>query len=205
MNKAFGDEPFVITPPTSNSDGTFSYESSNQSVATISGNTVTIVGAGSTTITATQAATDNYSSGSISATFVVEPFATIDVGLVDPTINTILSLSKSANFATDNLVRVHFSKEDWYIEFPNLIFRVKDSAQNIYDFYYDSYSSTIVTNSDGSYYAVISAEGKTFGDTLDYITMRDYWANGAGSSTPTYKTRVLNATFNQSLVSLNTR
>jgi hypothetical protein len=204
MNKAFGDEPFVITPPTSNSNGTFSYESSNQSVATISGNTVTIVGAGSTTITATQAATDNYSSGSISATFVVEPFATIDVGLVDPTINTILSLSKSANFATDNLVRVHFSKAN-NIEFSNLIFRVKDSDHNIHDFYYDSYSSTLVTNSDGNYYAVISAEGKTFGDTLDYITMRDYWANGASSSTPTYKTRVLNATFNQSLVSLNTR
>lgn len=69
--KNFGDPSFTLTPPTSNSSGTFSYESSNPSVATISGSTVTITGTGTTTINATQAATANYTSGTISASLLV--------------------------------------------------------------------------------------------------------------------------------------
>lgn len=46
----------TLTPPTSNSSGAFTYTSSNTAVATISGSTLTVVGSGSTTITATQAA-----------------------------------------------------------------------------------------------------------------------------------------------------
>ena len=66
--KTYGDAPFLLTPPTSNSGGPWSYVSSNTSVATIIGNTVTIVGAGSTNITGTQAATTNYYSASTPAT-----------------------------------------------------------------------------------------------------------------------------------------
>ena len=69
--KIFGDIPFTITPPTSNSSGSFSYTSSNLSVATINGNTITIIGAGSSTITATQAASGNYISGTIQTVFQV--------------------------------------------------------------------------------------------------------------------------------------
>ncbi len=65
----------ILTAPTSNSTGTFSYTSSNTNVATISGNTVSIVGIGSTTITATQAATDSYGSGTITTVFDVTPAA----------------------------------------------------------------------------------------------------------------------------------
>ena len=71
ITKAFNDPPFDLTPPTSNSPGAFTYTSSNASVATISGITVTIVGVGSCTITATQAAYSNYTSGSISALLTV--------------------------------------------------------------------------------------------------------------------------------------
>jgi hypothetical protein len=63
--KTFGDEPFEIPPPTSNSTGSFTYFSSNTSVATITGNMITIVAVGSSTITARQAETDDFSSGSI--------------------------------------------------------------------------------------------------------------------------------------------
>ncbi len=69
--KLIGDAPFAITPPTSNSMGAFSYMSSNQNVATISGNMITIVGGGSSTITATQAADGAFAAGSITANFVV--------------------------------------------------------------------------------------------------------------------------------------
>ena len=69
----FNDPAFTIPSPTSNSGGSFSYTSSNTSVASISDTTLTIVGAGSTTITAFQAASGNYSSGSINTTFTVNP------------------------------------------------------------------------------------------------------------------------------------
>jgi uncharacterized protein YjdB len=66
-----GDAPFVLTNPTTNSSGTFSYTSSNTAVATVSGNTVTIVGGGSTIITATVSADGTYGARSTSATLNV--------------------------------------------------------------------------------------------------------------------------------------
>jgi hypothetical protein len=71
----FGAAPFSLTPPSSNSAGAFSYSSSNPAVATVSGNTVTVVGAGSTTLTASQAASGNYGAGSATASFTVQPLA----------------------------------------------------------------------------------------------------------------------------------
>jgi hypothetical protein len=58
--KVEGDAPFELTA-SSTSDLNISYTSSDPDVATISGSTVTIVGAGSTTITASQSGNDNYS------------------------------------------------------------------------------------------------------------------------------------------------
>jgi hypothetical protein len=71
--KSLGDAPFVLTAPTSNSPGAFTYTSSNTSVATISGNTVTIVGVGNSTITANQAASSPYLTGSTTAVLTVSP------------------------------------------------------------------------------------------------------------------------------------
>ena len=75
-------ESFELTAPTSNSGGAFTYSSSDMSVATVSGSTVTAVGAGNTTITATQAANGSYLEGSITATFTVS-------NLIIPTINAL--------------------------------------------------------------------------------------------------------------------
>ena len=72
QKKKHGDSPFPITPPTSNSSGSFTYSSSDTSVATIYGSTITIVGSGSSIITATQAATTNYTSGTFETTFQVD-------------------------------------------------------------------------------------------------------------------------------------
>lgn len=69
--KMLGDAPFSITAPTSNSTGAFTYTSSNTNVATVSGNTITILKAGSSVITANQAAASPYSAGSIVATLTV--------------------------------------------------------------------------------------------------------------------------------------
>lgn len=69
--KRLGSAPFVLTPPTSNSAGAFTYSSSNATIATISGSTVTVVGVGTTTITAVQAANAGYGSTTITTTFTV--------------------------------------------------------------------------------------------------------------------------------------
>ena len=71
LEKALTAQPFDLVTPTSNSAGAFTYTSSNEAVATISGSTVTIHGAGTTTITATQAANGTFNTGSISAQLVV--------------------------------------------------------------------------------------------------------------------------------------
>lgn len=59
-NKFTNDVPFVLNA-TASSGLTVSYTSSDPMVATVSGNTVTIVGAGTTTITASQIGDNNYS------------------------------------------------------------------------------------------------------------------------------------------------
>ena len=62
---------FILTPPTSDSPGEFSYESSQPNIASVSGTTISILQAGPVTITATQAETVNYASGSITASFTI--------------------------------------------------------------------------------------------------------------------------------------
>ena len=69
--KELGSPAFALTPPSSNSNGVFSYASSNTSVATVSGNMVTLVGVGTTVISANQAPSGNYGAGSVSASLVV--------------------------------------------------------------------------------------------------------------------------------------
>ena len=69
--KVVGDVPFALTAPTSNSAGAFTYTSSNTAVATIVGNMITIVGAGTTVIKATQVANGNFTSGEVTANLVV--------------------------------------------------------------------------------------------------------------------------------------
>ncbi|MFM7094634.1 MAG: Ig-like domain-containing protein, partial [Actinomycetota bacterium] len=71
--KTFGDDAFTIDPPDSNSPGGFRYSSSKTDVATVSATTgrVTIVGAGTTVITATQAAARGFEAGTITATLIV--------------------------------------------------------------------------------------------------------------------------------------
>jgi hypothetical protein len=71
--KMLGDTSFNISPPSSNNTGgTFTYTSSNTSVATVtSDGVVTINGIGTTTITAFQSASGIYSTASISGSLIV--------------------------------------------------------------------------------------------------------------------------------------
>ena len=66
-----GTSDFTINAPTSNSIGAITYTSSNTAVATITGTRVHLVGPGTTTITATQAANGSYLGNTISTTMRV--------------------------------------------------------------------------------------------------------------------------------------
>ncbi len=80
----YGDAPFTLTPPSSDSPGSFSYQSSDPTVATVSGSTLTVVGVGTSTITANQAATTGYTSAATTASFVVsaKPLSVVANGQV---------------------------------------------------------------------------------------------------------------------------
>ncbi|MEQ8629556.1 T9SS type A sorting domain-containing protein [Ekhidna sp.] len=58
--KTYGDDSFILSATGGASSSPVSFESSNPDVATVDGNEVTIVGAGSTTITASQDGDENY-------------------------------------------------------------------------------------------------------------------------------------------------
>ena len=72
IQKAIADASFSLVNPLSNSSGLFTYTSSNTSVATIVGNIVTMVGLGSSIITALQVASGIYSSNSVNTTLTVQ-------------------------------------------------------------------------------------------------------------------------------------
>ena len=61
----------VITNPTSQSLGTWSYTSSNPTIATIAGSTISATSPGTTTVTATQVATATYSQATTTFTITV--------------------------------------------------------------------------------------------------------------------------------------
>ena len=99
--KVDSDPDFTITAPTSTVPGTVVYSSSNLSVANMNGNTVEIIAAGTTSITATQLAIPNkYNSASITTNFVVAVGDTDGDGVLDPVDlcpNTIAGASVDAN------------------------------------------------------------------------------------------------------------
>ena len=128
--KTVGDAPFTLSA-TSSSGLAISYSSSNTSVATISGNTVTLVEAGETTITASQAGNDEYVAATdVTQTLIVHqslyPLTSSDVTMEGGTITgyinntqtnikipetidgvTVTAIGGGA-FADKNLTGIHF-------------------------------------------------------------------------------------------------
>ena len=110
--KTFGDAPFALNA-TASSGLTVSYESSNTAVATISGETVTIIGEGSSTITASQPGNANYNAApSVVQTLTVAAPAT---GLANFRTNSGLAADGSQDLLTpagdgvENLLKYAFN------------------------------------------------------------------------------------------------
>ena len=98
--QTLGSSTYTITDPTSNSTGAFTYSSSNTAVATVDGNTITIVGIGNTVITASQAADSNYSAGTAVSTLVVGYPGPASAAPI-PTTNSTYTLSLYGNAYTN--------------------------------------------------------------------------------------------------------
>ena len=108
VNKTFGDTPFTITAPTSSVAGSFSYQSGTTSVATVNGSTITIVGQGTSVITANFVPqnTDDYVSNvtiTMTLTVAARQLATPAVPTVVVTSGTLKSFTVSWN-AVSNAV-----------------------------------------------------------------------------------------------------
>jgi len=89
-----GDPAITLKNPASPSNGLWSFTSSNPAVATVTGNTLTITGAGNSTITATQAATTLWEA--TSTTFEVR------VGGITPTLGAANPLSVDVGEVLDS-------------------------------------------------------------------------------------------------------
>ena len=99
ITKTFGDNPFTISA-TSSSTGAITYSAVDSSVVTITSNTVTITGAGTTSVTVSQAADSNYSAATTTITLTVNPLSIT----ITPT------ASQSKNFGgSDSLISFSFT------------------------------------------------------------------------------------------------
>ncbi|TDB33013.1 autotransporter domain-containing protein [Stenotrophomonas sp. TEPEL] len=84
LQKMYGEAAFDLIDPQSPSRGAFSYSSSDATVASVQGRTVTLVGEGVTILTVTQAASGGYAVGTAQLRLVVSqrPDPTRDPGVV---------------------------------------------------------------------------------------------------------------------------
>ena len=104
ISKTFGDPDFNLTA-TSSSTGLFSYTISDTSIASVSSNTVTIVGAGTTTILINQSSDNNYNTGVSSITLIINKanpiiyFPDVTKTYGDPDFSVIATSSSTGDFS----------------------------------------------------------------------------------------------------------
>jgi len=130
--KTIGDAPFDLTAIAS-SGLAVSYVSSNTRVATISGITVTTIGAGTTEITASQAGDDTYKAAAeVKQTLTVSAAAVAETPLNNSTIvpNVFTPNGDDVNdnffISAPNLVTIDFKIYDRY---GRIVYETKDIAQ----------------------------------------------------------------------------
>ncbi|MDO7541749.1 MAG: gliding motility-associated C-terminal domain-containing protein, partial [Flavobacteriaceae bacterium] len=92
ITKEFDDPDFNITA-TSNSNGAFTYSIADPSIATISGNTVSIIRRGTTTVTVNQSETSLYASGSATMMLTVNG-APFDISWYESSLKKAFSIGQ---------------------------------------------------------------------------------------------------------------
>ncbi|MFM2351643.1 MAG: endoglucanase-related protein glucosyl hydrolase family 9 protein, partial [Actinomycetota bacterium] len=111
--KTFGDAAFNITPTSASpSGGSWSYDASDLTVATTTGSTVTILKAGSTTITATYIPSDQTNYNNATATFVLtvnRASRTVSVTNTTQVYGTNFTLNATASAGTGTISYAYVS------------------------------------------------------------------------------------------------
>ncbi|SET40455.1 fibronectin type III domain-containing protein [Stenotrophomonas indicatrix] len=99
LHKVFGEAAFDLVDPQSPSRGAFSYSSSNTSVASVQGRTVTVVGEGVAVLTVSQAAAGGFAAGTAQLRLVVSqrPDPSRDPGVIA---NVQAQVDASVRFAS---------------------------------------------------------------------------------------------------------
>ena len=92
ITKTFGDPDFDVAA-TSDSSGAMTYSITDPSIATISGNTITIVGAGSTIVTVNQSSSTLYTSGSATMTLIVNK-APFDISWYESSLKKVYTIGQ---------------------------------------------------------------------------------------------------------------
>ena len=92
ITKTFGDPDFDVAA-TSDSSGAMTYSIADPSIATITGNTITIVGAGSTVVTVNQSSSTLYTSGSASMTLIVNK-APFDISWYESSLKKVYTIGQ---------------------------------------------------------------------------------------------------------------
>lgn len=128
LQKTYGDRDFQINTPVSTSSGTFTYSSSNNDIASISGNNVTIHAAGAITITATQAETDHDKGASVSFTLTVAKAQANLVLKIDGTAYTASDVV-NAKYGDTRLFTLETNSD---IDFQNIQFDLLDDYLDPY-------------------------------------------------------------------------
>ena len=103
-DKTMGDAPFEIVEPTSDSAGAFTYTSSDENVATIvDTNYIQIVGVGTSTITANQAANGSYTAGSVETVFTVSENSPSNPATIGTSSSLVYFLETGEDFVYANI------------------------------------------------------------------------------------------------------
>ena len=172
INKKTSDNPIEIVP-ISNSPGTIRHTSSNPSVATVNGSTLTMVGPGTTTITSSQEESGMYRGASVSSNLIVAddssstpalPPAIANAG----TVNTTSSIAYKSTIGTSGTANGEFNSPCGIaIDSTGNIFVADTENNRIQEF-----------NSSGNYVATYtpSSESNSFTPFAISINSQDGYA-----------------------------
>jgi hypothetical protein len=204
ISKTYGDPTFTINEPSvaGSVPGAFTYASSNTSVASISGSTVTVAGFGTSTITATfvPSSTTNYNSTTTSLVISVAKKSlrvtpddkTKFFGASHPTITkSVIGLAGSEDIATISYTYEGIGSTSFAASTSNpvnagtysltpLITGLTSGSLSNYDITYDVATFTINKISQSGL-TIVSSSSATFGETLILNT-----SGGSGSGSVSF-------------------
>jgi len=129
--KTYGDTPFTLTPPTTNSDGAFSFSSDNTSIISIAGTTATILAGGTVTISVTQDPSGSFTRKTVSQSITV--------------------LKKSPNLANFPPITVSFADSSYNMTPPTT-----DNPSPTFSYILTSGSAVAINNSNVAKLTIMS-------------------------------------------------